>query len=118
MARGEAEISGWVARQQLLQGQLSSEREASRHQASQLLEAQESVASVRQLLVASKDEQLAEAHKQLRKKEAEVSELNRRCTQLKEQVCPKGTSLTVVAPSSIMRCKEAWRPKMGLGPDK
>ena len=41
---------------------------------------------MRQLLVASKDEQLAEAHKLLRAKEAEAAELTRRVDKLVEQV--------------------------------
>ena len=38
------------------------------------------------MLVASKDEQLAEAHKLLRAKEAEAAELTRRVDKLVEQV--------------------------------
>jgi hypothetical protein len=86
LAAARAEISGWSARQGLLLAQLEAERDTNRARSAQLLEAQESLASVKELAVTSREEQLADAHKALRAKEADAVELSRRCERLTEQL--------------------------------
>ena len=86
LSQARAEISGWAARQGLLLAQLSAERDSSSTKAAQLVEAQEALASVKQLIVASKEEEIADAHKALRAKEADVGEAMRRAEHVSEQL--------------------------------
>lgn len=86
LAQARAEIGGWSARQGLLQAQLAAERDAGRAKAAQLVEAQEALASVKSVVLASKEDELADVQRALRVKEAEVAEVMRRVEHMGDQL--------------------------------
>ena len=86
LAQARAEISGWAARQQLLLSQLNAERDTGHLRSAQLVEAQEALSSMRQLIVAAKEEELADAHRELRSQQESLAEVTRRAERSSEQL--------------------------------
>ena len=86
LSQARAEISGWASRQGLLLAQLAAERDSGRSKAAQLVEAQEALASVKQLVLASKEEEVSSLQKSLRAKEADATEVMRRAEHMGEKL--------------------------------
>ena len=93
LVAAEAESAGWATRQQLLLSELETERAAARAAAAELAEARAQLTSAKQLLLASKDEQLADAHARLRSKEVELAEFGRRVGRLEAQAATQREEL-------------------------
>ena len=93
LVAAEAESAGWATRQQLLLTELETERAAARAAAAELSEARAQLTSAKQLLLASKDEQLADAHARLRAKEVELAEFGRRVGRLEAQAATQREEL-------------------------
>ena len=93
LVAAEAESAGWATRQQLLLSELETERAAARAAAAELAEARAQLTSAKQLLLASKDEQLADAHARLRAKEVELAEFGRRVGRLEAQAATQREEL-------------------------
>jgi hypothetical protein len=93
LVAAEAESAGWATRQQLLLSELETERAAARAAAAELAEARAQLTSAKQLLLASKDEQLADAHARLRAKEVELAEFARRVARLEAQAATQREEL-------------------------
>lgn len=117
LSAARAEIAGWSARQGLLLSQLEAERDAGRAKGARLLEAQEALGGVKELVLSQKEEELADAHRSLRAKEADALEATRRCEHMAEQLrlCREELKLRSeqqrLSSEQLRTCQEALRGK-------